>query len=220
MNIIHDIVIYLLALGSFWLISYFKKSGSNQADKKDMRDISYEGKKGGNVADDEDSITRSQRERLIRILYLAEKINQYRNKYFLYFYDITNRAKFDQLIEDLNNLLTDLYHEQRLANFYLNEEEQKILDELLTMASGVASEMCVNAGNAVNFISTYNKYMELTFKDPASERFYMEQAIKSKGNFEDMRDKKLQFANDYTDAIQSYANWLGEYLKQDIKVME
>ena len=76
MNIFHGIICLVLSLGLYWLISYFRKSGSNTADKKDKRGISYEGKKGENIADEEDQISQSQKERLIRILYLSEKINQ------------------------------------------------------------------------------------------------------------------------------------------------
>ena len=81
MNFVQGIILLILSIGLYWLIAYFRKSGSNAADKNDMRDLSYEGKKGGNVTDDEDSVSRQQRERLIRILYLAEKINQSQNKY-------------------------------------------------------------------------------------------------------------------------------------------
>lgn len=219
MDILRDIVIYLLALGSYWLISYFSKSGSNTADKKDKRGISYEGKKGANIADEEDQISQAQKERLIRILYLAEQINQAQNKYLLYFYDITSRAKFDKLVEDLNSLLTELYHQQRLANLYLSEEEQKILDEVVLNASGVVVEMSTNSTNAASRLTTYNQYMDRAIKDPQCEHFYMEQALKYQTEFEGMRLKKLAFADEYKNGINKYADWLGEYLKQNIRVM-
>ena len=219
MNIFHGIILLVLSLGLYWLIAYFRKSGSNTADKKDMRGISYEGKKGGNEADDEDTVSRQQRERLIRILYLAEKINQSQNKYLLYFYDITSRTKFDQLVEDLNSLLTDLYHEQRLANFYLLEPEQKILDDVVLNASGIVAEMSTNSTNAASHITTYNLYMDRSVKDPQGEDFYLKQALKYQSEFEGMRMKKLMFADEYKAAIQKYADWMGKYLKENIKVM-
>ena len=160
MEIIHDIIIYLLALVSFWLISYFKKLGSNQADKKDMRDLSYEGKKGGDIASGEDQLNQVQKERLIKILYLAEKINQSIGKYVLYFYDYTTRAKFDRLVEELNSLLTDVYHEQRLANLFLPKEEQEVLDNLLTCLSGITVELSTNSTNAASRISLCIEYLQ------------------------------------------------------------
>lgn len=219
MDILRDVIIYLLALGSYWLISYFSKSGSNTADKKDKRGISYEGKKGANIADEEDQISQAQKERLIRILYLAEQINQSQNKYLLYFYDITSRAKFDKLVEDLNSLLTELYHQQRLANLYLSEEEQKILDSVVLNASGVVVEMSTNSTNAASILTTYNLYMDRSVTDKQSEKFYLDNAIKKQMQFEGMRLKKLMFADEYKTAIQKYADWLGEYLKQNIRVM-
>lgn len=219
MNFVQGIILLILSIGLYWLIAYFRKSGSNAADKNDMRDLSYEGKKGGNVADDEDSVSRQQRERLIRILYLAEKINQSQNKYQLYFYDITSRVKFDQLIEDLNSLLTELYHEQRLANLYIREDEKKVLDDMVLNASGVVAEMSTNSTNAASILSTYNLYMNRSVKDLQSEHFYLKEALNSQSKFEKMRLKKLLLADDYQNAIQKYADWLGEYLKQNIRVM-
>lgn len=219
MDILRDIIIYLLALGSYWLISYFSKSGSNTADKKDKRGISYEGKKGANIADEEDQISLAQKERLIRILYLAEQINQSQNKYLLYFYDITSRGKFDKLVEDLNSLLTELYHQQRLANLYLSEEEQKILDEVVLNASGVVVEMSTNSTNAASILTTYNLYMDRSVKDMQREQFYLKEALDSQSEFKEMRLKKLLFADKYKIAIQNYADWLGKYLKQNIRVM-
>ena len=156
---------------------------------------------------------------MIRILYLAEKINQSQNKYQLYFYDITSRVKFDQLIEDLNSLLTELYHEQRLANLYIREDEKKVLDDMVLNASGVVAEMSTNSTNAASILSTYNLYMDRSVKDLQSEHIYLKEALNSQSEFKKMRLKKLLLADDYQNAIQKYADWLGEYLKQNIRVM-
>lgn len=219
MEILRDILIYLLALGSYWLIAYFQRKGSNNADKSDMRVISYEGKKGGNVADEEDATNQLQKERLMKILYLAEKINQSIGRYVLYFYDNTTRAKFDKLVEDLNLLLTDLYHEQRLANLYLSEEQQKMLEELIINASGVIVEMSTNSTNAATYITIYNEYLQYAREDKTAEAFYWEQAKKQKLQLDELGKKKLMFKDDYNNSIQKYAEWLGEYIKQNIKTI-
>lgn len=210
----------MLALGSYWLISYFRKSGSNTADKKDKRGISYEGKKGANIADEEDQISQSQKERLIMILYIAEKINQSQNKYLLYFYDSSNRERFDKLIEDLNILLTDLYHEQRLANLYLPQEQQKMMDDLITNASGIVAEMSTNSTNAASFITAFNHFVEYGSNNRQEQSTYWKHATECKLKLDGIRKKKLLFKEDYQQSIQKYASWLGEYIKQNIKVME
>ena len=219
MEIIHDIIIYLLALVSFWLISYFKKSGSNQADKKDVRGLSYEGKKGGNLADEEDQLNQVQKERLIKILYLAEKINQSIGKYVLYFYDYTTRAKFDRLVEDLNSLLTDVYHEQRLANLFLPKEEQEVLDNLLTCLSGIMVELSTNSTNAASRITLYNEYTQLAQENSDSETFYWNEAIKVKKQLDDISSKELMFKKELQSAIKEYVDWLGKYIKENIRTV-
>lgn len=172
MLIIHDIVILIIAFGLHWLVAYFTKKGSNNADKEDMHDISYKSKKGSNIADEEDQISQAQKERLIRILYLAEKINQSISKYVLYFYDYTSRVKFDRLVEELNSLLTDVYHEQRLANLFLPKEEQDILGNLLTYLSGITAELSTNATNVASRITLYNEYLQLARENKTAEEFY------------------------------------------------
>ena len=219
MEIIHDIIIYLLALVSFWLISYFKKLGSNQADKKDMRDLSYEGKKGGNIADEEDQLNQIQKERLIKILYLAEKINQSIGKYVLYFYDYTTRAKFDRLVEDLNSLLTDVYHEQRLANLFLPKEEQEVLDNLLTCLSGITVELSTNSTNAASRISLCIEYLQRAREDKDRESDFLDEAINVKKQIDDISTKELMFKNDLQEAIKKYVEWLEGYIKQNIRTV-
>ena len=184
------------------------------------RKKAYHTKKGSNVADEEDQINHTQKERLIRILYLAEKINQSFNKYLLYLYDTSSRNRFDQLVENLNNLLTDLYHEQRLANLYLPKDQQKILEELLTMATGVVAEMSTNSTNAANQITKYNQHIDLSLKDNENKIFHYNEAIKCNRKLQNMQNKKLLLSDDYALAIQNYANWLGEYIKQNMKVVK
>ena len=219
MNLFHGIILLILSLGLYWLISYFSKLGNNTAEKKDKRGISYEGKKGANIADEEDQISQAQKERLIRILYLAEQINQAQNKYLLYFYDSSSRARFDKLIEDLNVLLTDLYHEQRLANLYLPQEQQKMMDDLITNAGGIVAEMSTNSTNAANFITAFNHFVEYGSNNRQEQSTYWKHATECKLKLDELRKKKLLFKEKYQQSIQKYASWLGEYIRQNIRVM-
>lgn len=219
MLIIHDIVILIIAFGLHWLVAYFTKKGSNNADKEDMHDISYKSKKGSNIADEEDQISQIQKERLIRILYLAEKINQSIGKYVLYFYDYTSRVKFDRLVEDLNSLLTEVYHEQRLANLFLPKAEQDKLDNLLTYLSGIAVELSTNSTNAASRITLYNEYLQQARENKDAEQFYWDEAIKVKNELNEMSKKELVFKAELQSAIKEYVDWLGKYIKENIRTI-
>ena len=219
MLIIHDIVILIIAFGLHWLVAYFTKKGSNNADKEDMHDISYKSKKGSNIADEEDQINQIQKERLIRILYLAEKINQSIGKYVLYFYDYTGRVKFDRLVEDLNSTLTEVYHEQRLANLFLPNDEQEILDNLLTNLTGITVELSTNSTNAASRITLYNEYLQLARENKDAEQFYWNEAIKVKNQLDEISAKELMFQKELQSAMKEYVGWLGKYLKENIRTI-
>lgn len=219
MLIIHDIVILIIAFGLHWLVAYFTKKGSNNADKEDMRDISYQSKKGSNVADEEDQISQTQKERLIKVLYLTEKINQSRIKYFFYFHDHTSRVKFDRLVEDLNSLLTEVYHEQRLANLFLPKEGQEILDNLMSCISGIIVELSTHSTNAASLITMYNDFLQQARENKLAEKLYWDEALKVKKQFDELEKTELLFKNDLNDAIQRYVDWLGKYIKQNIRTI-
>ena len=219
MSLLDCLILLILIIGVDWLKSYFTKKGSNNADKEDTRITSYEGKKGVNVADEEDQLNQGQKERLIKILYLAEKINQSITKYVLYFYDYTTRAKFDRLVEDLNSLLTDVYHEQRLANLFLPKEEQDILDNLLTYLSGIVVELSTNSANAASRITLYNEYLQLARENKAAEQFYWNEAIKVKNELNEMSKNELVFKAELQSAIKEYVAWLSKFIKENIRTI-
>ena len=217
--IIPDIILLTVAFIILKRKAYFTKKGSNYADKEDIHDISYESKKGSNIADEENQINQTQKERLIRILYLAEKINQSIGKYVLYFYDYTSRVKFDRLVEELNSLLTDVYHEQRLANLFLPKEEQDLLDNLLTYLSGITVELSTNATNAASRITLYNEYLQLARENKDAEQFYWNEAIRVKKQLDDISSKELLFKKDLQEAIKKYVEWFEGYIKQNIRTV-
>lgn len=219
MSLLDCVILLILIIGVDWLKSYFTKKGSNNADKEDTRITSYEGKKGVNVADEEDQLNQGQKERLIKILYLAEKINQSITKYVLYFYDYTTRAKFDRLVEDLNSLLTDVYHEQRLANLFLPKEEQEVLDNLLTCLNGITVELSTNSTNAASRISLCIEYLQRAREDKDRESDFLNEAINVKKQIDDISTKELMFKNDLQEAIKKYVEWLEGYIKQNIRTV-
>lgn len=219
MSLLDCVILLILIIGVDWLKSYFTKKGSNNADKEDTRITSYEGKKGVNVADEEDQLNQVQKERLIKILYLAENINQSITKYVLYFYDYTTRAKFDRLVEDLNSLLTDVYHEQRLANLFLPKEEQDILDNLLTYLSGIVVELSTNSTNAASRITLYNEYLQLARENKDAEQFYWNEAIKVKNELNEMSKNELVFKAELQSAIKEYVAWLSKFIKENIRTI-
>lgn len=217
--ILNDSILLVLFLGVQWLFSYYQQSGRNAAIKQDNRKISYEGKKGEHIAQDEDQIVLAHKEHLIRILYIAEKINQSQNKYLLYFYDISSRARFDKLIEDLNTLLTDLYHEQRMANLFIPQSAQQKLDDLVLNAGGIVAEMSTNSSNAAHFISAFNHFMDYADTHNEVKQDYWMHAQKCQKEIEEYKKKKLLFKEPLQQAIQLYAKWLGEYIKQNIRTI-
>ena len=219
MSLLDCVILLILIIGVDWLKSYFTKKGSNNADKEDTRITSYEGKKGVNVADEEDQLNQGHKERLIKILYLAEKINQSITKYVLYFYDYTTRAKYDRLVEDLNSLLTDVYHEQRLANLFLPKEEQEVLDNLLTCLSGITVELSTNSTNAASRITLYNEYMQQARENKDAEQFYWNEAIKVKNELNGISKKELVFKTELQSAIKEYVAWLSKYIKENIRTV-
>ena len=219
MSLLDCVILLILIIGVDWLKSYFTKKGSNNADKEDTRITSYEGKKGVNVADEEDQLNQGQKERLIKILYLAEKINQSITKYVLYFYDYTTRAKFDRLVEDLNSLLTEIYHEQRLANLFLPKEDQKVLDNLLTYLSGIVVELSTNSTNAASRITLYNEYLQLARENKDAEQFYWNEAIKVKNELNEMSKNELVFKAELQSAIKEYVAWLSMFIKENIRTI-
>lgn len=202
-------------MGLYWLISYFRQKGRNAADLDDKRGLSYESKKGENYAIDEDKIYLEHKERLVRILYIAEKISLSRGKYVLYFYDNTNRSKFDALTESLNDLLADLYYEQSMAMMFLQQkEQQKVLETLVAAAHGVIAELCTNSTNASSAITRYNQWMEYSrLSKEQSNQFYLPKANKAKEELNQILAKKLLFAEPLGKSIEEYAKWLSEYLK-------
>ncbi len=212
---IHDVLLIFISMGLYWLISYFRQKGRNAADLDDKRGLSYESKKGENYAIDEDKIYLEHKERLVRILYIAEKISLSRGKYVLYFYDNTNRSKFDALTESLNDLLADLYYEQSMAMMFLQQEEQqKVLETLVATAHGVIAELCTNSTNASSAITRYNQWMEYSrLSKERSNQFYLQEANKAKEELNQILAKKLLFAEPLGKSIEEYAKWLSEYLK-------
>ena len=212
---IHDVLLIFISMGLYWLISYFRQKGRNAADLDDKRGLSYESKKGENYAIDEDKIYLEHKERLVRILYIAEKISLSRGKYVLYFYDNTNRSKFDALTESLNDLLADLYYEKSMAMMFLQQEEQqKVLETLVAAAHGLIAELCTNSTNASSAITRYNQWMEYSrLSKEQSTQFYFQEANKAKEELNQILAKKLLFAEPLGKSIEEYAKWLSEYLK-------
>ena len=140
-------------------------------------------------------------------------------KYVLYFYDYTSRVKFDRLVEELNSLLTDVYHEQRLANLFLPKEEQDILDNLLTYLSGIVVELSTNSTNAASRITLYNEYLQLARENKDAEQFYWNEAIKVKNELNEMSKNELVFKAELQSAIKEYVAWLSKFIKENIRTI-
>jgi hypothetical protein len=136
----------------------------------------------------------------------------------LYFYDNTSRTKFDTLTESLNDILADLYYEQSMAMMFLQQEEQqKVLETLVTAAHGLIAELCTNSTNASSAITRYNKWIEYArISNEQSNQLCLEEANKAKEELNQISAKKLLFAEPLGKSMEEYAKWLSEYLKINI----
>lgn len=113
-----------------YLEQYFVQKGKNAAQKEDMRDIQYETKKGENIATKEDieeitaqienvkneisfenqrrhEFIKQRTERLLKILYLTEKLNEQQRTLLYILYDKHSSQRLLSLIEQI---MVHYYH--------------------------------------------------------------------------------------------------------------
>lgn len=113
-----------------YLEQYFVQKGKNAAQKEDMRDIQYETKKGENIATKEDieeitaqienvknelsfenqrrhEFIKQRTERLLKILYLTEKLNEQQRTLLYILYDKHSSQRLLALIEQI---MVHYYH--------------------------------------------------------------------------------------------------------------
>lgn len=188
---------------------YFAQKGANMAQKEDMRDIQYEAKKGEILATKEDlndiniqietirnTISfASQRKhdniqdstkRLLNILHLTEKLNEYQAILLYYLYDKHSEKRLMLLIEQINETMLSFLHESRIVYVTIIDADlTKRISELVQVTQKYAQYLCYIASNASGHLTNWHEYLQLGKETKNSE--VLQQAIQSQANVDKIR---------------------------------
>lgn len=238
------IILQIILLGAFlFWEGYNKKKGENQALKEDSRDINYEGEKGKNLATKEDiaQITKeiekvkneisfeSQRKhtfieertnRIIYILYLAEKIHMYGSILYFYLNDKYSDKKISILIEDINNTLLDLHHNCRLISITTSKDKKflKQIDNLKNSATAYTVSIGYIAIKTLSILKNWQTFLDLANKN-GGDKVYLKAVRESLEEFDKIRneyEKNLSTEDkDLKRDIEEYASLLKILYNQD-----
>ena len=185
------IIIGLLVLSTFFSIfaeRYYAQKGENKAKKEDSQEIQYKITKGENLATKEDieEITKqietvkseisfenkrrhefiNQRtQRLLEILYLTEKLNEYQNILMFTLYDKKSSNRLLSIIEQINDTLLKLTHEYRITLVTTYDEDLKDrLSELIKFAQNYSQYMCYIASNVSSHLENLKDLLDIAEK--------------------------------------------------------
>ena len=177
---------------------------------EDSRNISYESKKGENLATKEDieELTRrielvkneisfeNQRKhdfinqrtnRLLNILHNTEKLNEYQAILLYSLYDKKSSERLVELIEQINETLLDFLHECRIVFITIEDKSlTDIISELIKEAQQYAGFMCYIASNASSHMNNWRESLELASQNNNSQQL-LDLAIKSQNGVADIR---------------------------------
>lgn len=211
------------------IVVYFNRKSSNQADKEDNRDLHYEAEKGKNIATKEDiaEITKNieevknavsfqnqwehdhilQREqRLIHILYIAQKISVSYNHILLMGRNPKQVHKLLNLVETLNIDMLEIIQEGNLLLVDNHTHQDispatKLIDtavlyaaELATIANNVSvkilgAEDLKNRSFEINDQSAHNMMI--------TSNSMLQEAVKMCENSPKMKEQTAQAINEY-----------------------
>ena len=210
-----DVVLIISLIIIFHLIlrfteQFFVQKGGNIAQKEDCREINYESKKGENLATKEDieEITKqietikseisfenqrkhefiNQRtQRLLEILFLTEKLNEYHNILMFTLYDKNSSSRLHTLIEQINDTLLKLTHEYRITFVTTNDEDlNKRISELIENSQKYSIFMCYIASNASSYLDNWNYLLDIANKNDGNSTI-LKKINESKNSLEIIR---------------------------------
>ena len=209
-----DIILLIIAICYPFIFKYIEQyslqKGENAAQKEDMREIQYECKKGENIATKEDikeitsqietvkneiSFEKQRRhdfinqrtERLLKILYLTEKLNEQQGILLYTLYDKHSSKRLISLIEQINGTLLSFLHECRII--YVTVEDKDLtsrITNLIKDAQTYAGYMCYIASNASSHLTNWEDFLVLAEKNNNSTQL-LNEAIKSQNSVEQIR---------------------------------
>lgn len=194
-----------------FLEHYFSRKGEGLAAKEDSREIKYEETKGENLATKEDieELTRkiesvknevsfenqrkhefiNQRtDRLIKVLYLTEKLNSYQSVLLYSLYDKHSTSRLLMLIEEINETLLQFIHESRMSWITVKDDDlSKRITNLIKVAQEYAVFLCYIASNAATFLTNWNDYLELAKNN--DKRELLNSAIENQTKLDGIRQE-------------------------------
>lgn len=223
-----DIVLLIIAICYpfifKYLEQYFVQKGKNAAQKEDMRDIQYETKKGENIATKEDiegitaqiekvkneisfenqrrhEFIKQRTERLLKILYLTEKLNEQQGILLYNLYDKHSSQRLLSLIEQINGTLLSFLHECRVIYVTVEDEDlNKRISQLIKDAQVYAGYMCVIASNASSHLTNWKDFLDLAGKNDNATQL-LNEAIKSQNGVEQIRKEFENNINSKKEAL-------------------
>lgn len=229
----------------FWLQGYVSKKARNQADKEDVRHITYESEKGKNFATKEDieEITRKveevknyvslaaqkryerlneQEKILLEVLHVATQISQSQNKLLLYLHDTTTRKRFDTLVDFVNDHLTQLCHLCNMAmiTVHVDGVEDKITS-LVENSTFFGLQVCTVATNAANIVSQYTSQLDYALNKARLDveiKKWLILANQTKQKIEELREKSIDGKEQLNESIEDYCLCLKQLYDKDIFV--
>lgn len=193
-----------------YIEQYFVQKGKITAQKEDMRDIQYETKKGENIATKEDieeitaqienikneiafenqrrhEFIKQRTERLLKILYLTEKLNEKQGILLYNLYDKHSSQRLLSLIEQINGTLLSLLHECRIIYVTVEDEDLNTrISQLIKDAQVYAGYMCYIASNASSHLTNWKDFLDLAEKHNGATEL-LNEAVKSQNSVEQIR---------------------------------
>lgn len=210
MDIILLIIAFCYPFVFKFLEQYYSQKGIDAAQKEDMRGIQYETKKGENLATKEDikeittqietvknevsfenqrkhEFMQQRTNRLLNILYLTEKLNEYQSLLLYALYDNHSAERLITLIEQINDTLLTFIHECRIAYVTAKDDDlHSIIAELRNKAQDYALYMCYIASNASSHMTNRQDFLSLSEKHDNSCDL-LNEAVKSNNAIEHTR---------------------------------
>lgn len=240
------IILFLCELLSIYFSALSKQYGKNTADILQNREKSYESEKGKNLATKEDIqeitkkvedvksvVTLSNQKRyermteqehiLLKILHEATKILQSQNKLLLYLYDTTSRVRYGQLVEHVNDTITQFYHLCNLATVSIALDGiDQILGDLSIATTYLGLQVNVTAANAANLVEQFNNQWDYALtqaKIEYNKTKWMALSVQTKKQIQEMQGKPVDGKEKLSKAIEGYCFWLKQLYGKDFFVL-
>lgn len=234
MNIALLIIVFLYPFLFKFIEQYFSQKGTNAAQIEDSRELAFETKKGEDLATKEDikeitaqietvkneisfenqrrhEFIQQRTNRLLNILYLTEKLNEYQSILLYSLYEGRSSDSLISLIEHVNDTLLKLLHESRIVYVTVKDKElHSIISELKNKAQDYALYMCYIASTASSHMINKQSFLDLSERHNNSCEL-LKEAVKSSNAMECIRK---EFENEISAKKDSLYDYQIKYLSK------